>query len=105
MESAVICEHLRALRDELMAAGIPEQFVHPPPLSQPQEPRRTWYFECVLDVERLRRRYDLPDFVVDEGHWGTHDGEELGFHCEPDDSWILGHHPHYRAVRRVPTFR
>jgi hypothetical protein len=101
----MICEHLRPLRDELLEAGIPEQLAYPPPKGQPQEPGRTWYFECVLQTDALRRRFDLPDFVVDEGHWGTHGGGELGFHCEPDDSRVLGHHPHYRAVRKVPTYR
>ena len=98
----MICEHLAPLLDHLQQGEMPEQFVYPPPASEQPRPRTRWYFDCILDLRRLRKRFDLPEFVADEATWGTHAGEEQGFHCRQDDVWLMGHHPLYRGVRKVP---
>ena len=89
----MICEHLRPLFDELEDALIAKQGVKND--NPPFDIRRYWSFHCVLQLKPLRSRLGLPDFVVDDIHQGTHDGEWQGFVCERHDSGLYGHHPAY----------
>ena len=89
----MICEHLRALEQALLDAGIPET-------RRGQvwtENCREWvYFDCVLDLGALRERFGLDEFVKDHDHRGTHDGCERGFVCSRCHDGIMGTHPSQR---------
>ena len=84
------CSHLSELERALLDAGVPET-------SRGQawsENCREWvYFDCILDLIRLRARFGLPDVVRDHDHVGTHDGCERGFDCTECRDGIMGRHP------------
>ena len=55
---------------------------------------REWaYFDCVLDLVKLRERFGLPGHVSDHEHRGTHDGSEKGFYCQNHKDGVMGLHP------------
>lgn len=86
----MVCEHLRALEAALQAAGIEETYRGQAWSSNCRE----WvYFRCMLNRPSLRKRFALPDCVVDHEHRGTHDGQEAGFACELCHDGIMGRHP------------
>lgn len=90
----MICEHLRALETELLAAGIEETY-----RGQPWSRNcREWvYYHCVLDRAALRARLSFDACVVDHEHLGTHDGTEAGFVCERCHDAVMGRHPKHRV--------
>jgi hypothetical protein len=88
----MVCEHLRALENALLEAGI-EETSHGQAWSKNC---REWvYFRCVLNRPSLRQRFELPSCVVDHEHLGTHDGREAGFVCKICHDAIMGSHPKY----------
>ena len=63
-------------------------------LSIVSENCREWvYFDCVLDLAALRKRFSFADCVHDHEHIGTHDGCEQGFYCSECHDGIMGKHP------------
>jgi hypothetical protein len=86
----MVCEHLRALEQELAAAGFPETFRGQAWSSNCRE----WvYFDGYLDRASIRARMTLADCVHDHEHRGTHDGQESGFVCATCHDAIMGLHP------------
>jgi hypothetical protein len=85
-----ICEHLRDLEQALLDAGFRETF-----RGQPWSKNcREWvYFDCILDLPSLRKRFSLSEVVQDHDHVGTHDGCERGFYCSECHDGIMGSHP------------
>jgi len=85
-----MCECLQSLDDALKNAGFKETFRG-----------RAWglncrewaYFDVLLSMPEIRKRFDLPQHVRDHKHLGTHDGAEAGFVCELHDDAIMGVHP------------
>jgi hypothetical protein len=66
-----MCEHLTALENELKSKGLKETY-----RGQPWSGNcREWvYYDCVLDVEKLKSRYNFSPCVtislsVQEGNW------------------------------------
>ncbi len=91
------CEHLRALEQALLDAGIPE--THRGQVWS--DNCREWvYFDCILDLRRLRERFHLDEIVKDHDHRGTHDGSERGFTCSRCHDGIMGSHPSQGAKRQ-----
>ena len=83
------CEHLRDLEQALIDAGMKITY-----RGKAWQIAREWvYFDCVLDLGECRRRFSLPDFVVDHTHRGTHDGTEQGLVCERCQDAVMGRHP------------
>lgn len=83
------CEHLRALEQALIDAGMEITF-----RGQAWEKVNEWvYFDCVLDLAACRERFSLPAFVIDHVHRGTHDGTEQGLFCEKCLDGVMGRHP------------
>lgn len=86
----MVCEHLRALEEALLSAGIRET-------SRGQAWSahcREWvYFDCVLDLAECRRLFDLADCVEEHRHLGTHDGCEAGLYCTLHEDGVMGRHP------------
>lgn len=90
----MLCEHLRPLEEALIQAGIEETFRGK---AWSRNCREWVYFRCVLNRDSLRKRFDLPPFVADHEHLGTHDGQEAGFICEICQEGIMGIHPHFHG--------
>lgn len=90
------CEHLQHLEQALLAAGVQETYRGAPWSKNCRE----WvYFDCYLDRERLRARFDFADCVEDHEHLGTHDGQEAGFVCTQCHDAIMGVPAHIREGR------
>jgi len=85
-----VCDHLRKLEDYLMSQGIP-------PTSSGQVWSmncRFWiYFKAVLDCDALRKRFELPAFVVGHQNDDPKSGREKGLVCEACKDAIMGVHP------------
>ena len=85
----MVCEHLSELEQAIIEAGM----VITRRGSAWTKAREWVYFDCVLDLAECRRRFSLPDFVVDHSHRGTHDGTEQGLVCNRCHDAIMGRHP------------
>jgi hypothetical protein len=85
-----VCEHLRALEDELVAAG--RKIVY---AGQPwTENCRYWItFDLVLDGEALKNRLKLPDFVSIHVNDDPRSGREQGLVCDTCHDAVIGRHP------------
>jgi len=85
-----VCEHLRALEDELIAAG--RKITH---AGQPWSKNcRYWItFDLVLDCEALKKRLKLPDVVSVHVNDDPRSGREKGLFCEACNDAIIGAHP------------
>ena len=63
---------------------------------------REWvYFDCVLDIDRIRADFDLVSCVEKHEHVGTHDGQELGLVCTICNDGIMGRHPEISPNAKV----
>lgn len=91
------CEHLIDLENALIADGIKETFRGE---AWGRNCREWVYFDCILDLPALRKRFSLPPCVKDHEHLGTHDGCEQGFYCSQCYDGIMGVHPK-QAERKV----
>jgi hypothetical protein len=85
---SMVCEHLKALDDELTAAGIEVVYRDRQPWSKSC---RNWTrYKCFLDLALLRDRFKLDDCVIDwefKDHW---QGNERGFVCSEHFDAIIG---------------
>jgi hypothetical protein len=83
----MVCEHLRALEQEMLACEVKETF-----RGQAWSAHcREWvYFDCYLDLAALRQRFDFAACVQDHVHRGTHDGQEAGLVCQQCWDAIMG---------------
>jgi len=84
------CEHLIELENVIKAAGFTETFRG---AAWSQNCREWVYFNCVLDVEAIRKTYHFAECVTDHAHLGAHDGQEAGLVCEVHKDAVMGHHP------------
>lgn len=87
------CEHLKDLEKAIIADGIKETFRGQ---AWGRNCREWVYFDCILDLAGLRKRFSLPSSVEDHEHIGTHDGCEKGFYCTVCKDGIMGLHPKQR---------
>jgi hypothetical protein len=82
-----MCEHLKALDEELTRAGITET-------SRGQAWSRNcreWvYYTCHLDLPSIRRRLSLSPCVVDHTNEDPRSGTERGLVCEDHHHAIVG---------------
>jgi hypothetical protein len=94
----MVCEHLRKLEEDIIAAGIAET-------ARGQlwsENCREWvYFDCFIDRERVEARYDFAECVKYHEHRGTHDGCEAGFECTECKDGVMGVHECHAEGRPV----
>jgi hypothetical protein len=84
------CEHLRALEEELIAAGHQVQYRGSP---WSRNCREWVYFDVVLDTDAIRKRMSFAACVKVHSHRGTHDGAEHGFECAEHHDAVMGIHP------------
>jgi hypothetical protein len=95
-KAKMTCEHLRELEQALLDAGIAETYRG----QAWSDNCREWvYFDCILDLRSLRKRFRLGEIVKDHDHRGTHDGCERGFYCSQCHDGIMGCHPSHGAKR------
>ena len=81
------CEHLHALEESIIAAGIRETFRG----QTWSDNCREWvYFDCWIDLDALRQRHVLPECVQNHIHRGTHDGQERGLVCVRCHDALMG---------------
>jgi len=86
----MVCEHLKALEEEMIASGMAITFRGQ---AWSKNCREWVYFDCFIDRQAIRERVDLPACVEDHEHLGTHDGQESGFRCVQCQDGIMGVHP------------
>ncbi|MFT3794104.1 hypothetical protein [Flavobacterium sp.] len=85
-----MCEHLAALDNELKANGIAEIFRG----QAWSDHCREWvYYDCVLDLEKIRQRHQFPDFVKIHVNADNKSGMEAGLVCEMCADAVIGVHP------------
>ena len=87
-----MCEHLIKLDLELKERGIKETF-----RGQPwSDNTREWvYYDCVLDLDKIKQRYNFSDFVTIHINDDQRSGMEAGFYCELCKDGVIGVHPHF----------
>jgi hypothetical protein len=55
---------------------------------------REWvYYDCVLDVEKLKSRHDFATCVTVSRNDDQRSGREMGFYCEQCHDAVMGFHP------------
>lgn len=63
---------------------------------------REWvYFDCVLDVEALKSRLQLPGFVEKHENTDLRSGTELGLVCTECYDAIMGLHPAHALLQKA----
>ena len=75
MEDDIVCEHLRQLEEELIAASVPERFRGK---AWSRNCREWVYFDCYLDRGSIRRRIQFDARVADHELLGCHEGRRRG---------------------------
>ena len=87
-----MCEHLVRLDDELKNKGIQETFRG----KAWSENCREWvYYDCVLSLDKLKKRFNFPDFVKVHINDDNKSGMESGFYCELCKDGVIGIHPYF----------
>jgi len=85
-----MCEHLINLDNELKAKPIRETFRGQPWTDNCRE----WvYYDCLLDLAKVRSRYQFPEFIADHVNDDAKSGLEAGFVCELCKDGVIGVHP------------
>lgn len=85
-----VCDHLRKLEDHLLSLG------HSITASGQvwSSNCRFWvYFNAILDCDALRKRFELPEFVVVHQNDDARSGREKGLVCSADKDAVMGIHP------------
>lgn len=88
----MICEHLRPLELEMIAAGIKETFRGKPTKGLYRE----WvYYDCVFtNPESTRLRFSMrTDIIKIHSFPGTENESELGLICTACLDGLMGKHP------------
>lgn len=93
-----VCEHLRALEDELRARNHKVTFAGQAWSSN----CRHWvYFDVVLDCDAVRKRLKLGDTVTVHVNDDPRSGREKGLVCEACHDAVVGVHPEDGKGRAV----
>ncbi|MFT3785601.1 MAG: hypothetical protein QM770_05480 [Tepidisphaeraceae bacterium] len=93
----MVCEHLRALEQELQTRGIAETFRGQ---AWSRNCREWVYFACYLDAPSIRARLNLPDCVEDHTNDDPRSGQERGLVCSEHHDAIVGR---YEPSSAYPT--
>lgn len=85
-----MCEHLTPLDNELRERKIKETY-----RGQPwSENTREWvYYDCVLVLDKIKQRYQFPDFITLHINDDNKSGMEAGFYCTVCLDGVMGIHP------------
>jgi len=85
-----VCEHLRALEDDLGAKGCAVTFAGQ---AWTTNCRHWVYVDALLDCDALRKRLQLADCVTVHVNDDSHSGREQGLACEACKDAVIGLHP------------
>ena len=97
-----MCEHLIQLEQELIQQKIKETFRG----QAWSDNCREWvYYDCYFDIEKVRKRFSLPDFVKHYYNDDIKSGLEEGFICEKCKDAIIGLNSRFRAENKKIIFR
>lgn len=84
----MVCSHLVELEKDLLATMIPVTYRG----QAWGDNCREWvYFDCVLDVNKLREIYSLPEFVLHHKNTDQRSGTEEGLQCDRCKDGIMGY--------------
>jgi len=93
-----MCEHVKPLEDYLRAQKIREIFRG----QAWSDNCREWvYFDCVLDTESLKEKFQLPSFVVSHENTDERSGTELGLVCTQCKDAIMGLYPSHSSQSKL----
>jgi hypothetical protein len=83
----MVCDHLRALEEELLARGVA---VTHRGRAWTRNCREWVYFDVVLDTEALARRFDFAPVVRVHENTDPRSGLERGFECTECHDAVMG---------------
>jgi hypothetical protein len=89
----MVCRHLQALETALKEAHIEETFRGQ---AWTHNTREWVYFNCYLDLERIREVFEFDDCVETYVHADIKTGHEAGLYCAQHQDAIVGAHPQFR---------
>lgn len=82
-----MCEHLVELENEILSQGVKETYRG----QAWGDGTREWvYFDCYLNIVKLQKRFDFPDFVKHHKNDDVKSGTEEGFVCELCKDAVMG---------------
>ncbi len=87
-----MCEHLTRLDSELKEKGIKETFRGQ---AWSNNTREWVYYDCVLNLDKVRRRHNFPDFIKTHINDDNKSGMEAGFYCDQCKDGVMGLHSHF----------
>ena len=92
----MLCEHVRPLEEALLASGVVVTFRG----QAWSAGSREWvYFDVVLDVAAIGRRFQLPACVQLHENTDPRSGLERGFECVTCKDAVMGR---FQGARRWP---
>jgi hypothetical protein len=98
----MLCPHLAELEKDLLNAMIPVTYRG----QAWSDNCREWvYFDCVLDMARLKAEYQLPDFVKHHENRDQRSGTELGLVCDRCKDGIMGYLSEGNELKQVFPIR
>ena len=90
-----MCEHLLPLENEIRRRGGVETYRG----QAWTENCREWvYFDCYLDIKKLRKRFNLPGFIRHHVNDDERSGAEEGFVCEKCKDAVMGLNRNFRLA-------
>jgi hypothetical protein len=93
-----VCEHLRALEDELTVQKRKVTFAGQ---AWSSNCRHWMYFDVVLDCDALKKRLKLGDGVTVHVNDDPRSGREKGLFCSSCNDAVIGIHPEDAKGRAV----
>lgn len=92
----MICEHLRPIERELVAAGARET-----DRGQPWSDHcREWVtYDCYLDIPAIRERFSVASCIDEHVNDDVRTGRERGLFCRECEDAILGRYAPGRGLR------
>ena len=82
-----MCEHLTELENYIKEQNITETYRG----QAWSDNCREWvYFDCYFDIDMLRQKFNLPDFIKHHVNNDYKSGLEEGFVCELCNDAIMG---------------
>lgn len=87
-----MCEHLINLDIELKSKGVKETYRG----QAWSDNCREWvYYDCLLDLEKIRTRFNFPEFIEIHFNDDPKSGMEAGFVCNLCKDAVMGHHSRF----------
>ncbi len=93
-----MCEHLIELERALIQKGIKETYRG----QAWSENCNEWiYFDCILDFEKIKKRFNLPNFINFHSNDDVRSGLEQGLVCDKCKDAIIGIHSSSKENKEI----